>query len=73
MLGMSYIVIAFCIVLTLMIISLWHELRVVLQNRENALLTKAVKAFASEEQSFADRASSNWVSLGNAVEAMPYE
>ena len=55
------------------IISLWHELRVVLHNRENALLTGAVKAFANEEQLFTDSASLNWVSLGNAVEAMPYE
>lgn len=55
------------------LVSLWHELRVVLHNRENALLTKVVKAFAGEEQVFADTVSSNWVSLVNSVESMPYE
>lgn len=56
-----------------MLISLWHELRVVLHNRENALLTQAVQSFASEEQTFAENTSINWVSLGHAVESMPFE
>jgi sorting nexin-8 len=53
--------------------SMWHEIRVVLHNRENALLTQAVQAFASEEQTFAENVSANWVSLANAVESMPFE
>jgi sorting nexin-8 len=52
---------------------LWHELRVVLHNRENTLLTQAIQAFASEEQTFVENVSANWVSLGHAVESMPFE
>jgi sorting nexin-8 len=52
---------------------MWHEIRVVLHNRENALLTQAVQAFAIEEQTFAENVSANWVSLVNAVESMPFE
>lgn len=52
---------------------MWHELRVVLHNRENVLLSKLTQTFAREEQSFADRVLANWVSLGNAVEGMPLE
>ncbi|PFH50265.1 hypothetical protein AMATHDRAFT_145640 [Amanita thiersii Skay4041] len=51
----------------------WHELRVILHNRENALLSLAVQAFAREEQTFTENALRNWVSLGEAVENMPYE
>ncbi|KII87354.1 hypothetical protein PLICRDRAFT_112871 [Plicaturopsis crispa FD-325 SS-3] len=53
--------------------SMWHELRVVLHNRENALLTQAVHSFAREEQEFSESVNANWVSLGSAVESMPYE
>jgi len=52
---------------------LWHELRVVLHNRENALLTQAIQSFAGEEQIFAENVLANWVSLGHAVESMPFE
>lgn len=52
---------------------MWHELRVVLHNRENAMLTVLTQAFAREEQAFADSALANWVSLGHAVEGMPFE
>lgn len=52
---------------------MWHELRVVLHNRENVLLSKLTQTFASEEQAFADRVLANWVSLGNEVEGMPLE
>lgn len=52
---------------------MWHELRVVLHNRENALLTQAVHSFAREEQEFSESVNANWVSLGSAVESMPYE
>lgn len=53
--------------------SMWHELRVVLHNRENALLTQAIQAFAGEEQSFAEGVASNWISLRDAVDSMPFE
>ncbi|KAG5647817.1 hypothetical protein DXG03_007740 [Asterophora parasitica] len=53
--------------------SIWHELRVVLHNRENALLTQLVQKFSREEREFADNVLGNWVSLGEAVDGMPYE
>lgn len=52
---------------------MWHELRVVLHNRENALLTEAVKNFAREEHAYAEHVANNWESLTEAVEDMPYE
>jgi sorting nexin-8 len=52
---------------------MWHELRVVLHNRENALLTQTVQTFAREEQDFMESVVNNWVSLGEAVEGMPFE
>ncbi|KIJ20909.1 hypothetical protein PAXINDRAFT_165733 [Paxillus involutus ATCC 200175] len=52
---------------------MWHELRVVLHNRENALLTDLVQTFSRDEQTFADNVLANWVSLGNVVEEMPFE
>jgi sorting nexin-8 len=52
---------------------MWHELRVVLHNRENTLLTQTVQKFAYEEQAFAESVANNWVSLGEAVEGMPFE
>jgi len=45
----------------------------VLHNRENTLLTHTVQQFAREEQAFAENVVSNWVSLGEAVEGMPFE
>ncbi|CAL1715044.1 unnamed protein product [Somion occarium] len=53
--------------------SMWHELRVVLHNRENTLLTQAVKTFAREESSFSESVAANWTSLVDAVESMPFE
>jgi len=52
---------------------MWHEIRVVLHNRENALLTQTVQAFAREEQEFSEHVSANWVSLGDGVDNMPFE
>lgn len=54
-------------------LSLWSELRIILHNRENTLLTQAVKAFAREEQEYAESVLRNWVSLGESVENMPHE
>lgn len=53
--------------------SLWNELRIILHNRENTLVTQAVKVFAREEQEYAESVLRNWVSLGEVVENMPYE
>ncbi|KJA28004.1 hypothetical protein HYPSUDRAFT_34271 [Hypholoma sublateritium FD-334 SS-4] len=52
---------------------MWHELRVVLHNRENALLTQSVKKFAREEHEYAESVANNWESLSEAVEGMPFE
>lgn len=52
---------------------MWHELRVVLHNRENTLLTRAVQSFAREENDFSEAAVTNWASLVEAVENMPME
>ncbi|KAI8974512.1 hypothetical protein BD414DRAFT_424283 [Trametes punicea] len=52
---------------------MWHELRVVLHNRENTLLTQAVQAFAREEHDFSEATVSNWASLLESVGSMPFE
>ncbi|KAJ3555989.1 hypothetical protein NM688_g2277 [Phlebia brevispora] len=52
---------------------MWHELRVVLHNRENALITEAVKVFAREECDFAETVQANWSSLSEGLTNMPYE
>ena len=52
---------------------MWHELRVVLHNRENTLLTQSVHTFARDERIFVENVIRNWTSLGEAVEGMPYE
>ncbi|KAF9454352.1 hypothetical protein P691DRAFT_693036 [Macrolepiota fuliginosa MF-IS2] len=54
-------------------VCLWNELRIILHNRENTLLTQTVKSFAREEQAYAENVLTNWVSLEEAVENMPYE
>jgi len=53
--------------------SMWHELRVVLHNHENTLITHAVRVFAREEQEYSEHVSANWVSLVDGLAAMPYE
>lgn len=53
--------------------SMWHELRVVLHNRENALVTKAVREFSREEAAYAERVAQNWVALSENVGGMPFE
>ncbi|KAJ3865164.1 hypothetical protein EV359DRAFT_39426 [Lentinula novae-zelandiae] len=52
---------------------LWHELRVILHNRENTLLTVMTQSFAHEEQEYAEAMLNNWSSLTEAVEGMPFE
>lgn len=53
--------------------SMWHELRVVMHNRENTLLTQAVRAFAREERDFVEGVRTNWEGLAEGVEGMPLE
>ncbi|KAJ7043606.1 hypothetical protein C8F04DRAFT_1072694 [Mycena alexandri] len=52
---------------------LWHELRVVLHNRENALVSQTVQTFTREEQDFAENVANTWASLAEAVSDLPYE
>jgi sorting nexin-8 len=52
---------------------MWHELRVVLHNRENTLLSQAVQSFAREEHEYSENVANNWESLVDAVEGMPFE
>ncbi|KZT09942.1 uncharacterized protein LAESUDRAFT_722098 [Laetiporus sulphureus 93-53] len=52
---------------------MWHELRVVLHNRENALLTQMLQTLAREELDFSESVVTNWTSLVEAVEDMPFE
>jgi sorting nexin-8 len=55
------------------VISLWHELRVVLHNRENTLLTQLVQSFAREERDYVEAVAANWASLVQEVESIPLE
>ena len=54
-----------------------HEPRVILHNRENALLTQAVQGFARDEHEYAENMANNWMSLflffSEGVENMPYK
>ncbi|KAJ7765471.1 hypothetical protein DFH07DRAFT_810675 [Mycena maculata] len=52
---------------------LWHELRVVLHNRENTLVSQIVQTFTREEQDFAENVANTWASLSETVSDMPYE
>lgn len=52
---------------------MWHELRVVLHNRENTLLSLALQTFAKEERDFAEGVFANWAGLADEVENMPLE
>ena len=59
--------------LTIEFYSLWHELRVVLHNRENTFVSLAVQQFAREERLYSEDVTRVWASLEDAVESMPYE
>ncbi|KAG2011874.1 MVP1 domain-containing protein [Coprinopsis cinerea AmutBmut pab1-1] len=54
-------------------VCLWHELRVMLHNRENTLMTQAVHNFASGERHYAENVANIWQSLEEQTEGMPYE
>lgn len=53
--------------------SMWHELRVVLHNRENTLLTQAARMFSLEERDYAESVFTNWTNLADSLEVMPFE
>ena len=59
--------------LTRLLASMWHEIRVILHNRENALLSDTLQTFAREEHEHAENVANNWMSLAEAVENMPFE
>ncbi|KAF7308565.1 Sorting nexin [Mycena chlorophos] len=52
---------------------MWHELRVVLHNRENALVSQMIQVFAREEEAFSQNVAQTWTSLNDAVEGLPFE
>lgn len=52
---------------------MWHELRVVLHNRENTLVALGMQDFAQEEHQFTRALARNWESLEATMEDMPYE
>ncbi|KIY49960.1 hypothetical protein FISHEDRAFT_57853 [Fistulina hepatica ATCC 64428] len=52
---------------------MWSELRVVLHNRENTLMTLLLQRFAKEERAFSEGVLVNWTQLSEAIEAMPVE
>ncbi|KAH7105765.1 hypothetical protein BKA62DRAFT_826193 [Auriculariales sp. MPI-PUGE-AT-0066] len=53
--------------------SMWHELRVVLHNRENTLLVVAVQELGRDEREFAEVALATWNAFAEEVEGMPLE
>jgi len=63
----------FLSVLTIILNRIWHELRVILHNRENVMLSKVVQTFATHERDFAQLGLENWIGLVEDVEDMPYE
>jgi len=52
---------------------MWHEMRVVLHNRENALLSQAIQTFAKEESAFTEESLRIWESMTDSVIGMPME
>ncbi|TFK29642.1 MVP1 domain-containing protein [Coprinopsis marcescibilis] len=54
-------------------VCLWHELRVILHNRENTLVTQAVHGFARAERNYSESVANIWQSLEEQTEGMPYE
>jgi len=53
--------------------SMWHELRIVLYNRENTLLSQALQRFAKEEREFMESSLSTWATLTDELQSMPLE
>lgn len=59
--------------LTFFLCSMWHELRVVLHNRENTLVTLAVQLFAKDERNYSNAVQSNWNLLLENIDSMPLD
>lgn len=53
--------------------TMWHELRVVLHNRENTLLVQTLQNLGRDEREFAEVALATWNAFGEEVESMPLE
>ena len=53
--------------------SMWHELRVVLHNRENTLLVQTLQNFGRDEREFAEVALATWNAFAEEVESMPLD
>ena len=54
-------------------VSMWHELRVVLHNRENTLLAQAIRLFAREERDSANGVHAIWGRLVDQLEGITLE
>ncbi|CAK5283086.1 unnamed protein product [Mycena citricolor] len=52
---------------------LWHELRVILHNRENTLVSQVAQSLSREEQAYTENVLHTWTSLAEAVGDMPFE
>ncbi|KZV94561.1 hypothetical protein EXIGLDRAFT_708456 [Exidia glandulosa HHB12029] len=52
---------------------MWHELRVVLHNRENTLLVHALQTFGRDEREFAEVALATWSAFKEEVDSMPLD
>jgi sorting nexin-8 len=52
---------------------MWHELRVVLHNRENTLLVLAIQELGRDEREFAEVALATWNAFTEEVEGLPVE
>ncbi len=52
---------------------MWHEIRVVMHNRENAMLTQAIQILVREEAAYAGTTTEVWGLLARMVEPMPME
>ncbi|KAG8862145.1 Sorting nexin mvp1 [Tulasnella sp. 330] len=52
---------------------MWYELRVVLHNRENTLVTQAMQTLVVQERDFALAVAGNWSRLVEDIEGMPFE
>lgn len=63
----------YAMLLNLVSFRMWHELRIVLYNRENTLLSQALQRFAREEQEFMESSLLTWATLTDELQSMPLE
>lgn len=52
---------------------MWYELRVILHNRENTLVTRAIQTLIAQERDFVQTVLRNWETLADDIDAMPFE